>query len=80
MSEVLSAFEHGAGFSADYLALLIATIGMIITTAWCIWIGWSVYRGFKASITDRKKFIHAMQRAMLIWLILNFILFTGVIL
>ncbi|AEH16380.1 MULTISPECIES: TIGR03758 family integrating conjugative element protein [Shewanella] len=79
MNEVLSAFEHGAGFSADYLALLIAVVGMIIITAWAIWVGWSVYRGFKSGKTDRKKFIHAMQRTMLIWLVLNFILFTGVI-
>ena len=79
MKEVLAAFEHGAVFSPNELALLIAVIGMVIVTTWAIWVAWSVFRGFKAGKTDKSKFIHAMQRTMLIWLVLNFILFSGVI-
>lgn len=78
MNAVNAAFEHGAGFTPNQLAILIAVIGMILVTAWAIWVGWSLFKGLKSARTDKAKFISAMKRTMLIWLLLNYILFTGV--
>lgn len=78
MNPVNDAFEHGAGFSTTEFAQMVAIIGMILTTAWVLWVGWSVFRGLKNLKTDKVKLNSAMLRAMFIWLIINYILFTGV--
>lgn len=78
MNPVYDAFEQGAGFSVAEFAQMVAIIGMILITAWVLWVGWSVFRGLKNLKTDKVKLNSAMLRAMVIWLIINFILFTGV--
>ncbi|MCL1130475.1 TIGR03758 family integrating conjugative element protein [Shewanella sairae] len=74
----MEAFKHGAGFSPNDLAKLIATIGVIMVTAWMLWVQWSVFRGFKSGKTDKAKFLKVSQRTLLIWLIINFILVSGI--
>ncbi|WP_305840114.1 DUF3262 family protein [Photobacterium leiognathi] len=78
MNAVNAAFEHGAGFTTHQFAMVIAVIGMIIVTGWAVWVMWSVFKGLKSGRTDKAALLVAMRRTAVIWLVLNYLLFTGV--
>ena len=78
MNAVNAAFDQGAGFTPHQLAMLIAIVGMIVVTGWAMWVGWSLFKGLKSARTDKAKFLSGMKRTLLIWLLLNYLLFTGV--
>ena len=79
MNEVIEGFTHGAGFTPLAVARVVAVLGMVLITAWFMWVNWSVYRGLKSDRTDKAKLQTVLLRSAFIWLMMQFILFTGVI-
>ena len=79
MSSVTEGFTHGAGFTPHAVAVVVAVLGMIVTTAWFMWVNWSVFRGLKSDRTDKAKFQTVLLRTAFVWLLMQYLLFTSVI-
>ena len=78
MNDPLVAFEHGAGFDAQFLALVLAGIASAFLMAWTLWVFWSGYRGMKNKKVSKEVFRRLVFRAAFLFLVLQWFLYYGV--
>lgn len=78
MNDPLLAFEHGAGFEANTLALVLAGLTSTLLMLWMLWVFWSGFRGMKNKIVTKEVFRRLVFRAVFIFLILQWFLYYGV--
>ncbi|MEZ8822595.1 TIGR03758 family integrating conjugative element protein [Vibrio sp. 10N.247.310.23] len=75
MNDPLLAFEHGAGFEANTLALVLAGLTSALRM---LWVFWSGFRGMKNKKVTKEVFRRLVFRAVFIFLILQWFLYYGV--
>lgn len=78
MNDPLIAFEHGAGFEANTLALILAGLTSALLMLWMLWVFWSAFRGMKNKKVTKEGFRRLVFRAVFIFLILQWFLYYGV--
>ena len=73
-----AAFEHGAGFTANELALTLAGLCSAVLMVWLLWVAWSGFKGMKAKKVTKEVFRRMLFRASFLFLILQYLLYYGV--
>ncbi|WP_045407353.1 TIGR03758 family integrating conjugative element protein [Vibrio jasicida] len=72
-----AAFTHGAGFTPDSLAIVIASVCFAALLCWVLWTCWSGFKGMRGGKVTKEQYRRMIFRALFVFLVLQFFLFYG---